>query len=80
MYVGYEILGINKYYGEVHENNKPAYINDMRAGFIVTGKHSYEDSGFELEMILTKEHFFETHNFLQDISIYQRKTALDYKA
>lgn len=69
MYAGYEKLGINKYLGEVHEDNKPAYVNDMRAGFIVTGKHPYIDGGYELDMVLPKEHFIETHDFISEFKI-----------
>lgn len=69
MYAGYEKLGINQYLGEVSEENKPAYINDMRAGFIITGKHDCEDGGSELEMILPKQHFFEVHDFLNDFEM-----------
>ena len=71
MYIGYEKLGITKYLGEVHEDNMPAKINDLRAGFIVTGKHPFVSGGFELEMELPKEHFLEVHNFLKEIKIYE---------
>ena len=69
MYAGYQRLDIKEYYGEVHEDNKPAYINDMRAGFIVTGKHPYESGGYELEMILPKDHFCKVHDFLDNFMI-----------
>lgn len=71
MYAGYQKLGIKNYLGEVHEDNKPAYINDMRAGFIVTGKHKFADGGYELEMHLPKEHFWDTHDFLSDFKIIE---------
>jgi len=66
MFAGYEKLGISEFRGEVHEENKPAYINDMRAGFIVTGKHWYSEGGYELEMILPRDHFFQTHDVLDE--------------
>ena len=69
MYAGYECLGVEIYYGEVHEENKPAYVNDMRAGFIVTGKHAYPTGGYELEMALPKAHFNEVHDFLDEFKL-----------
>ena len=71
MFAGYKRLGINKYLGEVSEENKPAYINDMRAGFIITGKHDCENGGSELEMILPKENFFAKHDFLDEFEIIE---------
>lgn len=71
MYVGYQKLGITKFLGEVHEDNKAAYINDMKAGFLVTGRHLFESGGYELEMNLPKKHFFEVHNFLDDFKLYE---------
>lgn len=71
MYVGYEKLGIEKFLGEVHEDNMSAKTNDLRAGFIVTGKHPFVNGGYELEMNLPKQHFFDTHDFLDDVKIYE---------
>lgn len=71
MYIGYNKLGIEKYLGEVHEDNMSAKTNDLRAGFIVTGKHEYVNGGYELDMILPKEHFYEVHDFLDEIKIYE---------
>ncbi len=72
MYVGYQELGIRDYFGEVHEENNAARINDMRIGFLVTGKHPFVSGGYELEMHLPKEHFEKTHDFLSDIKIYRQ--------
>lgn len=69
MHIGYQKLGINNYYGDVHEDNMSAKTNDLRAGFIVTGQHPYEKGGVELEMILPKEHFYEVHNFSDEFMI-----------
>lgn len=69
MYAGYERLGIETFLGEVHEENKPAYVNDMKAGFIVTGKHEFVSGGYELEMNLPKEHFWEVHDFLDEFKL-----------
>lgn len=71
MYVGYEKLGIETYLGEVHEENMSAKTNDLRMGFIVTGKHPFVTGGFELEMKLPKKHFWKTHDFLSDIKVYE---------
>lgn len=71
MYVGYEKLGIEKFFGEVHEDNMSAKINDLRAGFIVTGKHPFVNGGCELEMNLPKKHFYKIHGFLNEIKIYE---------
>lgn len=71
MYVGYMKLGIETYLGEVHEDNMSAKTNDLRAGFIVTGKHPFATGGYELEMNLPKEHFWEVHDFLNEISLYE---------
>lgn len=71
MYVGYEKLGIENFLGEVHEDNMSAKTNDLRAGFIVMGKHPFINGGFELEMKLPRDHFYETHEFLSDVKIYE---------
>lgn len=71
MYVGYQKMNINTFVGSVHEQNMPAKINDLQAGFQVTGKHPFPDGGFELEIILPKKHFEETHEFLKDIRIFE---------
>lgn len=72
MYLGFEKLGINTYIGDVHEDNIPAKTNDLRAGFVVTGKHEFISGGYELELELTKSRFKETHDFLDKVVIYQR--------
>lgn len=71
MYVGYKKLGISEFIGEVHEDNMSAKTNDLRMGFIVTGKHPFINGGYELEMRLPEEHFYEVHNFLDEIRIYE---------
>lgn len=71
MYTGYEKMGINKYLGEVHEYNMSAKTNDLRAGFIVKGKRPFMKGGYELVMELPKEHFYEVHDFLDEIKIYE---------
>lgn len=71
MHVGYQKLGISKYIGDVHEDNASAKINDLRAGFVIKGKHPFVTGGYELEIEVTKEHFEETHDFLKDIKILQ---------
>lgn len=71
MYIGYQKMGVNMYLGEVHEDNMSAKTNDLRAGFIVKGKHPFMKGGYELEMELPKEHFFEVHKFLDDVKLYQ---------
>lgn len=70
MYAGYQKLGINKYVADVHEDNKPAYINDLRMGFVITGRHPYVAGGYEAEIELTRERFWETHDFLDEIKIF----------
>lgn len=69
LYVGYERLGIETFLGEVHEENKPSYVNFMRAGFIVTGKHEFVSGGYELEMNLPKKHFKDVHDFLDEFKL-----------
>ena len=71
MYVGYEKFKIEEFLGEVHEDNMSAKTNDLKAGFIVTGKHPFINGGNELEMHLPKQHFFETHDFLEDVKVYE---------
>ena len=71
MYVGYQKMGVNTYLGDVHEDNMSAKTNDLRAGFIVTGKHPFVKGGYELEMVLPKKHFEEVHDFLDEIRLYE---------
>lgn len=71
MYVGYQEMGVNTYLGDVHEDNMSAKTNDLRAGFIVTGKHPFVKGGYELEMVLPKAHFEEVHDFLGEIRLYE---------
>ena len=66
MYVGYQKMGVNTYLGDVHEDNMSAKTNDLRAGFIVTGKHPFVKGGYELEMVLPK-----VHDFLDEIRLYE---------
>ena len=71
MHLGYQKLGIENFRGEVHEDNLPAKTIDMRLGFVITGKHPFTNGGYELDMILPKDHFGATHNFLNDIKLYE---------
>lgn len=69
MHVAFEKMGIENLYGDVHENNMSAKTNDLRAGFIITGQHPFYKGGIEYEMILPKNHFYETHDFTDEFSI-----------
>lgn len=71
MYIGYQKMGIETFLGEVHEDNMSAKTNDLRAGFIVRGKRPFVKGGYELVMDLPKEHFWEVHDFLDEIEIFE---------
>ena len=71
MYVGYEMMGVETFLGDVHEDNMAAKTNDLRAGFIVTGKHPFVSGGYELEMVLPKDHFMATHDYLSSIRLFK---------
>ena len=69
LYIGFTKLGLNTIMLDVHENNLPAYHNYEKAGFSVIGKHPFNNDGYELEMLLTKEQFFEIHDFTNEFVI-----------
>lgn len=69
MYVGCERFGLESYLCEVNEDNKPSFINKTKAGFTVIGRRPDVCGGYEVVMKLSKEHFFDTHDFLDEIVI-----------
>lgn len=69
MYIGFEKLGIEKYLLDVHEDNIPAKISYSRVGFRAKGKHPFVNGGFEIEMEMCKEQFFQMHGDLREVKL-----------
>lgn len=69
LHIGFQKFGLNRIYGSVHEKNMPARKVDDKAGFVVYGTHPFDESGDELEIEITKEHFYELHPEMKDVLI-----------
>ena len=71
--VGFEKMGIDTYIGDVHDENIPAKTNDLKAGFIVTGRHEFISGGIELEIKLSRERFEEINPFTKEFILYSEE-------
>lgn len=69
MHVGCQKLGIDQYRLEVHEDNIPAKKVYFRAGFEDVGKHRFIKGGYELDMKINMEQFYEKNDLVHDIAV-----------
>ena len=67
LYLGFTKLGLQTIRANVHEENIAALKAYQKGGFVISGKHSYINGGHEIEIAVTRKHFFESHNFLTEI-------------
>ncbi|WP_078096978.1 GNAT family N-acetyltransferase [Agathobaculum desmolans] len=71
VYIGFEKLGLEKIVARIHEDNVASMKRARRLGYTITGKHPFENGGYECELMATKEQFYTTHPFLHEIHIYE---------
>lgn len=55
---------------DVHEDNIPARNIYDKVGFNVIGKHAFEKGGYELEMEITCDRFFEKNPIAETINVF----------
>lgn len=55
---------------DVHEDNIPARKIYDKIGFKVTGKHVFEKGGYELEMKLDSNYFYNNNSIVENVKIH----------
>ena len=58
---------------DVHEDNIPARNIYDKVGFRVIGKHAFEKGGYELEMEISSECFFEQNPIAETIKVFMEE-------
>lgn len=69
MKIAFELLGIKKIVGAVHQNNIAAHKNDIKIGFLIVGKHEAPMGGFEDEIEISAKRLAEVNDYVNKIVI-----------
>lgn len=67
MWIGFQLLGIEKFVASVHQENIAAYSNYMKIGFQVTGKHPAHIEGFEDEIEIDEDVLKKINTYVEQI-------------
>lgn len=67
LYIGFEVLGLDKVTGCVHQENNAAIITYLKSGFTICGNHPFEGGGYELDIIFEKSNFHSNRDFFREI-------------
>lgn len=67
--IGFDILGLTKITGCVHQQNIAAHSNDVKIGFKITGKQDSVVGGFEDIIEIDRKTLFDVNSYAKDIEL-----------
>lgn len=69
MHIGFAIGKYRECLCSVHENNEPGMVLEKRIGFTEYNRHRFESGGYEFEMKIAREDFYEKNEWVKDVLI-----------